>query len=109
MMRQDRAGGLSLRAIAASLNLQLIPTKQNGVWQANTVREILAHAKYRNHARPGQAAGSLIRGSVRGDCYPTRPNFPVGALILEEGQRHAARMPRVSGPKKGGRGKKVKG
>ena len=44
MMRQDRASGLSLRAVAASLNLQLIPTKQNGVWQANTVREILAHA-----------------------------------------------------------------
>jgi hypothetical protein len=44
MMRQYRAGGLSLREIAGSLNLNLIPTKQNGLWQANTVREILARA-----------------------------------------------------------------
>ena len=44
MMRQYRAGGLSLREIAGSLNLKLIPTKQNCVWQANTVREILARA-----------------------------------------------------------------
>jgi len=44
MMRQYRAGGLSLREIAGNLNLKLIPTKQNGIWQANTVREILAHA-----------------------------------------------------------------
>ncbi len=44
MMRQFRAGGLSLREIAGKLNLRLIPTKQNGVWQANTVREILARA-----------------------------------------------------------------
>ena len=42
MMRQYRAGGLSLREIAGNLNLKLIPTKQNGVWQANTVRGILA-------------------------------------------------------------------
>jgi hypothetical protein len=44
MMRQSRAGGLSLREIARTLNLELIPTKQNGVWQANTVRGILARA-----------------------------------------------------------------
>ncbi len=44
MMRQYRAGGLSLREIAGNLNLKLIPTKQNGVWQANTVRGILARA-----------------------------------------------------------------
>jgi hypothetical protein len=44
MMRQYRAGGLSLREIAGNLNLRLIPTKKNGVWQANTVREILARA-----------------------------------------------------------------
>jgi hypothetical protein len=44
MMRPYRACGLSLREIAGNLNLKLIPTKQNGVWQANTVREILAHA-----------------------------------------------------------------
>jgi len=44
MMRQYRAGGLSLREIAGNLNLQLIPTKQNGIWQAKTVRGILARA-----------------------------------------------------------------
>ena len=44
MMRQYRAGGLSLREIAANLNLKLIPTKQDGIWQANTVRGILARA-----------------------------------------------------------------
>jgi hypothetical protein len=44
MMRQYRAGGLSLREIAGNLNLKLIPTKQNGIWQANTVRKILARA-----------------------------------------------------------------
>jgi len=44
MMRQCRAGGLTLREIADRLNLKLIPTKQNGIWQANTVREILARA-----------------------------------------------------------------
>ncbi len=41
MMRQYRAGGLSLREIAGNLNLKLIPTKQNGIWQANTVRGYL--------------------------------------------------------------------
>jgi hypothetical protein len=44
MMRQYQAGGLSLREIAGNLNQMLNPTKQNGVWQANTVREILARA-----------------------------------------------------------------
>ena len=44
MMRQYRAGGLSLREIAGDLSLNLIPTKQNGICQANTVRGILARA-----------------------------------------------------------------
>ena len=44
MMRQYRASGLSLRKIAINLNQRLVPTKQNGVWQANTVRGILARA-----------------------------------------------------------------
>jgi hypothetical protein len=44
MMRQGRAAGLSLREIAASLNQKLVPTKQNGIWQANTVRGILARS-----------------------------------------------------------------
>jgi hypothetical protein len=43
MMRQDLSGGMSLREIG-NLNLKLIPTKQNGIWQASTVREILARA-----------------------------------------------------------------
>jgi hypothetical protein len=49
MMRQYRADGLSLREIAGNLNLKIIPTKQNGVWQANTVREILARVRDRRH------------------------------------------------------------
>ncbi len=44
MIRQYRVGGLSLRQIAGELNQRLTPTKNNGVWQANTVREILARA-----------------------------------------------------------------
>ena len=44
IMRQYRAGGLSLREIAGNLNLMLIPSKQNVVRQANTVRVILARA-----------------------------------------------------------------
>jgi DNA-binding CsgD family transcriptional regulator len=42
MIRQYRAGGLSLRQIAGQLNQYLIPTKNGGIWQANTVRKILA-------------------------------------------------------------------
>jgi len=34
----------NIQEIADELNLKLIPTKQNGVWQANTVRGILARA-----------------------------------------------------------------
>ena len=44
LMRQDRAGGLSLRQIAGQLNERLIPNKDGGTWQANTVRLILARA-----------------------------------------------------------------
>ena len=42
MMQQYRAARLSLRHIVGTLNQAFIPTKQNGSWQANTVREILA-------------------------------------------------------------------
>ena len=42
MMQEYRAGGLSLREIAVALNRKLVPTKQNGVWQANTLRKILS-------------------------------------------------------------------
>jgi predicted DNA-binding protein YlxM (UPF0122 family) len=44
MIRQYRVGDLSLREIAGKLNQGLIPTKNYGVWQANTVRRILARA-----------------------------------------------------------------
>jgi len=42
MIRQFRASGLSLWKIAGELNRRLIPTKNRGIWQANTVRKILA-------------------------------------------------------------------
>jgi len=42
MMKQLKGRGESLRGIANELNARLIPTKNNGVWQANTVRKILA-------------------------------------------------------------------
>ncbi len=42
MIRQYRAGGLSLRQIAGRLNQHLVPTKNGGIWQANTVRRILS-------------------------------------------------------------------
>jgi len=43
-MRQDRAGGLTPRQIAGQLNERLVPNKDGGTWQANTVRLILARA-----------------------------------------------------------------
>jgi hypothetical protein len=42
MMQLCRAGGLSLREIASNLNPKLISINQDGVWQANAVREIPA-------------------------------------------------------------------
>jgi len=45
LMRQGRAGGLSLRQIAGQLNECLILNKDGGTtWQANTIRMILARA-----------------------------------------------------------------
>jgi len=44
LMQQGRAGGLTLRQIAGQLNQHLVPTKNNRIWQANTVRLILARA-----------------------------------------------------------------
>ncbi len=44
LMGRARAGGLSLRQIAGQLNERLIPNKDGGTWQANTVRLILARA-----------------------------------------------------------------
>jgi len=62
MMRQYRACGLSLQETAGNLNLKLIPTKQNGIWQANTLREILARVGALRHKRakeePRKTAGS---------------------------------------------------
>jgi len=42
LSKQHRASGLSLREIVSALNQKFIATKQNGLWQANTVRGILA-------------------------------------------------------------------
>ena len=44
MMRRNWADGLSLREIAANLNQMIVPTKQNGVRQANTIQQVLARA-----------------------------------------------------------------
>ena len=44
LMQRGRAGGLSLRQIASQLNESLVPSKDGGTWQANTVRLILARA-----------------------------------------------------------------
>jgi hypothetical protein len=44
LMRQGRAGGLSIRQIAGEFNQRLVPTKNNSDWQANTVKGILARA-----------------------------------------------------------------
>lgn len=41
LIRQLRANGMSLRAIAEELNHRLIPTKNHGLWQAATVKKIL--------------------------------------------------------------------
>jgi DNA invertase Pin-like site-specific DNA recombinase len=42
-IRRERAAGTSLGAIAASLNVDAIPTSQGGVqWHASTVRAVLA-------------------------------------------------------------------
>jgi hypothetical protein len=43
LMREGRAGGLSLRQIAGQLNERLVTSKSSGAWQANTVRLILAN------------------------------------------------------------------
>ena len=43
-VRQLRATGLSLREIAAHLNRKFIPTKRRGVWDATTVRRLLARS-----------------------------------------------------------------
>jgi hypothetical protein len=44
LMRLGRAGGLSLRQIACRLNQRLVSSKNGGIWQANTVRQILTRA-----------------------------------------------------------------
>ena len=41
VIKQLKSSGFSLRGIARELNKRLIPTKNNGIWHANTVRKIL--------------------------------------------------------------------
>ena len=40
-IKQMHITGFSLREIANELNKRRIPTKNNGIWQANTIRKIL--------------------------------------------------------------------
>ncbi len=47
LVRQLRRNGLSFRKIADELNLRLIPTKNHGVWQANTLKKILDRVESR--------------------------------------------------------------
>ena len=42
VIKQLKSSGFSLRGIARKLNKRLIPTKNNGIWHANTVRKILS-------------------------------------------------------------------
>ena len=44
LMGKARAAGLSPRQIAGQLNERLVPSKDGGTWQSNTVRLILARA-----------------------------------------------------------------
>lgn len=46
-IKQHRAAGRSLRAIAQHLNLSQVPTKAGGKWHASTVKYILGNALYR--------------------------------------------------------------
>jgi hypothetical protein len=41
LIRQLQVGGESLHGIARKLNRRLVPTKNAGLWQANTVGKIL--------------------------------------------------------------------
>jgi hypothetical protein len=41
MMRQFASVEKSFRGIAREPNARLVPTKNSGIWQANTVRKIL--------------------------------------------------------------------
>jgi hypothetical protein len=41
IIKQLKSSGFSLRGISAELNKQLVPTKNNGIWHANTVKKIL--------------------------------------------------------------------
>jgi hypothetical protein len=49
LVRQLRRKGLSLRAVAEELNERLVPTKNHGLWQANTVKKILDRVGTRTH------------------------------------------------------------
>ena len=42
IIKQLRANGLTIRGIARELNKKLVPTKNNGIWQAATVSNILS-------------------------------------------------------------------
>ena len=56
LIRQLHAGGESLNAIARELNRRLVPTKNAGLWQANTVGKILGRLASRDAACEAQIA-----------------------------------------------------
>ena len=41
IIKQLKSSGFSLQGISSELNKQLVPTKNNGIWHANTVKKIL--------------------------------------------------------------------
>jgi len=49
IIKQLRSSGLSLRGIAKELNKRLVPTKNNGIWQAATVSNILSRISARSN------------------------------------------------------------
>lgn len=51
LVRQFRRNGLSLRKIADELNQRRVPTKNHGVWQANTVKKILDRVEQTTSSR----------------------------------------------------------
>ncbi len=51
IIRQLKIKEFSLRETAEELNKKLIPTKNNGIWQANTIRKILQRFKNKTYQK----------------------------------------------------------
>ena len=68
MVQKNRAGGVVSAHDCGNLNLQPVPTKQRGFWQANTALGILPVRENLHLAASGNAR--LVRGSAR-RCPPS--------------------------------------